>query len=514
MTEKDNPKIVLLDDLVSKINTLRATGKQIVQSHGIFDLIHPGIINHLEEAKSQGNILIVTIIRDRDVRKGLGRPIFQEKLRAKNVASMSIVDFVCIVDDLIPFECVTMIRPDIFAKGKAYKERDGIIHEKVFHEEREFYFEKCRIYETSGISFSSSEIIHNLLDLYPKKIKKFIREFRKKYSFQDIVQHINLLKDAKVLLIGDGIIDEYCYCETLGKSPKSQLIVNKYINQEIFAGGVFAIANHIACTCGNVQMISLLGNVDSREDFILENLLPNVSTKFFYRNDGPTIVKRRYINSYSNQKMFEIDYINDNFVEPILEDEIIQYLEKTIPDYDLVLVSDFGHGLVSPRIQATLEQHSPKLAVNTQTNGANAGYNLITKYSRTNFICLDAPEARLATQMRHEDIELVGSELMRQITTDYLIITLGAAGSICFTKDGFTIKTPAFATKVIDIIGAGDAFFSYTAPCFVQGMAPDFVSFIGNVVGALAVQIVGNKKPVEKHELLEFIDALFKIKGQ
>jgi len=295
----------------------------------------------------------------------------------------------------------------------------------------------------------------------------------------------------------------------MGKSPKSQLIVNKYINQEIFAGGVFAIANHLACTCGNVHMISLLGKVDSREEFICDNLLPNVSSKFFYRVDGPTVVKRRYINSYYNHKMFEIDYINDNFVDHASEDEIINYLEKMIPLYDLVLVSDFGHGLVSPRIQEALERHCLKLAVNTQTNGANAGYNLITKYNRTNYICLDAPEARLATQMRHADIEQVGAELMRQVTTDYLIIT---SGSICFTKDSSVIKTPAFASKLVDIIGAGDAFFSYTAPCFIQGMAPDFVSFIGNVVGALAVQIVGNKKPVEKHELLEFIDALYKSK--
>jgi sugar/nucleoside kinase (ribokinase family) len=116
--------------------------------------------------------------------------------------------------------------------------------------------------------------------------------------------------------------------------------------------------------------------------------------------------------------------------------------------------------------------------------------------------------------MRHADIEQVGNELMLQVNTDYLIITLGGEGSICFTKDGNTIRTPALATKVVDIIGAGDAFFSYTAPCFAKGMSPEIVSFIGNVVGALAVQIVGNKKPVEKHELLELVDTLYKIKEQ
>lgn len=158
----------------------------------------------------------------------------------------------------------------------------------------------------------------------------------------------------------------------------------------------------------------------------------------------------------------------------------------------------------------TIEKFPKKLAVNSQTNGANAGYNLITKYCNTHFICLDASEARLATQEKYTDIKDVGEKLLRSININYLIITLGSVGSICFTKEGEINTTPAFSTKVIDIIGAGDAFFAYTAPCFAQGMPADMVSFIGNAVGAIAVQIVGNKKPVEKYELLEFIHELLK----
>ncbi|MBI5100339.1 MAG: hypothetical protein HZB33_00670 [Nitrospirae bacterium] len=76
--------------------------------------------------------------------------------------------------------------------------------------------------------------------------------------------------------------------------------------------------------------------------------------------------------------------------------------------------------------------------------------------------------------------------------------------------EGRINRTPIFSSKVVDTIGAGDAFFAFTAPCFSNGLPMDMVSFIGNAVGALAVQIVGNKKPVEKYELLEFIDAILK----
>ena len=175
-----------------------------------------------------------------------------------------------------------------------------------------------------------------------------------------------------------------------------------------------------------------------------------------------------------------------------------------------MLVSDFGHGLIAEKMIKMIEKSSNTLAVNAQTNGANAGYNLITKYTKTNFICLDVPEARLATQEKYAGVEVVAEKLLRKINTDFLIITIGSEGSLCINREGEVNHTPAFSTKVVDIIGAGDAFFAFTAPCFGRDLPTDMVSFIGNAVGALAVQIVGNKKAVEKYELLEFIHALLK----
>ena len=87
---------------------------------------------------------------------------------------------------------------------------------------------------------------------------------------------------------------------------------------------------------------------------------------------------------------------------------------------------------------------------------------------------------------------------------------MGKSGSIGVSHDGMINRTPVFSTKVVDTIGAGDAFFSFTAPCFAGGLPLDLVSFLGNIVGALAVQIVCNKRAIEKEELLEFINALVK----
>ena len=141
---------------------------------------------------------------------------------------------------------------------------------RYFRKKKDLYFGKCRVIETEGFSFSSSHIINNFLDIYPEDTKRFLKGFKERYSFADIADRINTLKDLKVLIIGDGIIDEYHYCEPLGKSAKANLVVSGYLSHEVFAGGTFAVGNHTAGLCEHVQMVSLLGKEAPREDFILK----------------------------------------------------------------------------------------------------------------------------------------------------------------------------------------------------------------------------------------------------
>ena len=91
----------------------------------------------------------------------------------------------------------------------------------------------------------------------------------------------------------------------------------------------------------------------------------------------------------------------------------------------MVLVSDFGHGFITSNIKKTIEELSRKYAVNTQTNAANAGYNMITKYNKPYFICLDEPEIRLAAQDRYANIEDIAKRIKKDLNAEYLIVTMG-----------------------------------------------------------------------------------------
>ncbi len=510
---KTKYNVVSLQEVAKKVCHYKDMGKKVVLSFGVFDIIHPGILQHLNEAREMGDVLVVAVLQDKDVKRGPGRPIFTEELRAKNVAALKQVDLTCVVENEIPFEFVKMINPDIFAKGQAYLERDKKIHENLFKQEKELYLGKIKIKETNGFTFSSSEIINNFLDIYPDSTKRFIKKIEQKYSLDESIERIKRLNDLNVLLIGDGIIDEYHYCSSMGKSAKAHLVVSKYLSHEVFAGGAFAIANHLAGICGKVKLITLLGTKDNREKFIDNSLKPNIERKYFYRKDGPSIIKKRYVNEYLNQKLFEINYLNEQYIDKVCETRICKYLSAELPKYDIVLVSDFGHGFITEKIIRTIEKFSKKVAVNTQTNSANMGFNIITKYAKPNFVCLDEVEARLTMQNRFDDIGKIATRLFQELGSDMFVVTLGKKGSLGISKDDGLNYTPIFSSKIIDTVGAGDAVFSYAAACYAKNYPLDFITFIGNAVGAIAVQIICNKKSVERYELLEFLNVLFKQNG-
>ncbi|MHB8834623.1 MAG: PfkB family carbohydrate kinase [Candidatus Methylomirabilia bacterium] len=503
--------IVTLEEAVARCAALRAAGKTVVQSHGVFDLIHPGLVRHLEEARRQGDALVVTVAGDRALDKGPVRPIFPEHLRAENAAALSPVDIVCVVDESAPHESLRLLKPDVLAQGQPVTSAERRMHRHLFGGAGAGVdLGATGLYETLELISSSPTLLGTFLDIYPDETRHFLQEFSRRHSFEEVRESIDALGELSVTLVGDAIIDEYHYCRPLGKSAKSNLVVNQYLSHEVFAGGALAIANHLAGICREVRLVTMLGDADPREEFIRAHLRPNVVPVFFRRPDGPTIVKKRYLDQYLNQKLFEVNYLRTQPVGPEIEAATIEYLSTALPVTDLVLVSDYGHGFITAPIIRALERHSPALAINTQNNGANLGYNMITKYRSPTFVCLDELELRWAAQDKEGPIDDVIRTMSSTLDCGCLITTLGKSGSIGVSSDGRLNRTPIFSSKVVDTVGAGDAYFAFTAPLAMRGIPLDVVSFVGNAAGAIAVKIVGNRRPIEKGELLEFVATLLR----
>ena len=503
-------KIKTLDELADTIQVLKDQGNIIVHCHGVFDLLHPGHIQHFEAAKREGDILIVTVTPDEYVGRGPGRPVFNQRLRAESVAALECVDYVAINEWPTAVETIKKLKTDVYAKGSDYANREDDLTGQICKEEEAIKSIGGRLHFTDEITFSSTKLLNLHFDVYPEQVQKFLEGFRRNYSAEDIIKRLNNLKKMKVLVIGDTIIDQYHYCETLGKSPKDNIIAAKYLDEETFAGGALAAANHIAGFCEDVHLVTCLGRQNSYEEFILTHLKSNIKPKFFYREDAPTVVKRRFVEPDFLSKMFEICYLDDGELPEPLNEEVSNYLWTNASDYHLVLVADFGHGFIGQKIVEVLGERSKFLAVNTQTNSANVGFNLITKYPRADYICIDELEVRLACHDKFGKLEDLVVKIAKELRCNRLAITQGNQGSLVYTaEDGF-FKIPALSEQVVDRVGAGDAFLCITSLCVADSNPMEMVGFIGNAVGALKVRIVCNRASVEPLPLFKFIAALLK----
>jgi rfaE bifunctional protein nucleotidyltransferase chain/domain len=112
-------RILSADEAAAWAERLRQAGKTIVFTNGVFDLLHPGHVRYLGDARALGDALIVAVNSDRSVRanKGPERPINPEAERAELLAALASVDAVVIFDEETPLEIVTRIQPDILVKG-------------------------------------------------------------------------------------------------------------------------------------------------------------------------------------------------------------------------------------------------------------------------------------------------------------------------------------------------------------------------------------------------------------
>jgi rfaE bifunctional protein nucleotidyltransferase chain/domain len=115
-------KILSRDELLTERARLRAAGRKLVFTNGVFDLLHVGHVRYLAEARALGDALVVAVNSDRTVRdlKGAGRPLMNHDERAEILAALRAVSYVTIFDDISPRSLIAELLPDVLVKGGDY----------------------------------------------------------------------------------------------------------------------------------------------------------------------------------------------------------------------------------------------------------------------------------------------------------------------------------------------------------------------------------------------------------
>ena len=498
-------KIVNLSEIKKFTDFQKIQKKTVVLAHGTFDLMHIGHVKHLKFAKSHADILIVTITADKFVLKGPGRPFFNQTNRSEMLAALEFVDKVCIIESRSGLPVIKAIAPNLYIKGIEYKNKKNDLTKKISKEELAVKKLGGKVLYSNEETFSSSNLLNNFFNHRSEETKSKINILKNKNVVAKILQNEKNISNLKICLVGDTIIDIYKFVSPLGKSPKENVISNLLIDENKFYGGVLAAANNLSSFCKKIDVITHAYNTNFEKKNIKKKFDKILKIKNFKKVNSPITTKIRYVEKGFNRKLFSVYSMNDNPSNKKTENQIIKYLKSKIKNFDIVIVTDFGHGFITNNIIKVLEKNSKFLCVNAQSNSSNQGYNLITKYKKADYISIDLPEARLATKNRFGDLkQIMLKDLPKKINFKKFSLTLGRDG--CAVTDKKKIfKLGALSDRVIDTMGAGDVFFVITSIFAYLKFDISEIALIGNCAGGLKVNILGHKTKILKEDLLTII---------
>ena len=465
-------KIHNINTLAKILKKKRKNGNKIVLCHGVFDLVHFGHIAHFKRSKSFGDILVVTITADKFVNKGPNRPYFSQDLRKNFLSNIDLIDYVSEVNSPSAIEAIRKLKPNFYSKGKEYENLDKDITNKI-----------------------KSEISE-------------VRNIKKNENYNTLLKKFEELKKLKVLVVGELILDKYTACEPLGKSGKDPIMMFKKDESKIMMGGSGAIANNLSNFCKEIKLISYIGKNFNSKKFVQKNLDKKIKKEFLYIN-GPTIQKEKFIDKNSGSKVIGFYNFDDNFIDQRNQNKLKNLLKINLKKYDLVIVANYGHGLITDEIATLISNNAKFLVVNSQINAANILHHSLNMFKKTMCTIINEGELRHEMRDRHTNIELLIRKFSKSINSRYIVITRGTEGSKLFdTKKNKFINSAAYATKIIDKIGTGDTLMAIFAIFLKSTKNPELSLFISSLAASHNVQMMGNSLKISPNLILKTLQHL------
>ncbi len=500
-------KIIPFSEAPAFFEELRRQGRRIVQCHGTFDLIHPGHIVHLEEAKALGDDLVVTVTDEKHVNKGPGRPYFNDALRARTLAALSCVDYIVLIPHAAAVEAIECVGPHVYVKGKEYLDTSvdvtGNIHDDLATVERL----GGEVRYLGDVVFSSTRLLNRHFDAVNPEVAEFCRALASEVSPSALAEVVDGFSGLRVLVVGDTIFDRYSYVTVQGLTSKNRIISGRYLDEETQAGGALAVYRHIKQFTPHARFVSLLGTEDWLDPFLRLHL-PEDDDATVRAQEFVSIIKQRFVEPVREgkdlSKLFSVNFINSEPPSDAVISAVLRRIESELPGCDLVVLADFGHGIMQGAVRDLLQDRAPFLALNCQTNSNNHGFNIISRqYRRADVFSLDEQELLLSCGHRHIDHAAELDKLRVHLGARAGWLTRGAVETIGVDAEKTSAACPPLAEDVTDTIGAGDAFFSVMALAAVRNLPVDLTTFLGQLAGAQAVKIVGNREPISKAVLLK-----------
>lgn len=506
-------------DLMAAREAARARGRRVVQCHGCFDIVHPGHIRHLRQAKSFGDILLVTITGDVEMKKGTGRPLIPEELRAENLAALDFVDWVHIEQRPTAAELLAEVKPDVYVKGREYE----------FNSDPRFRAERDAVERTGGrVVFSSGDVVFSStaliaamersVDPYHARIEQLTRA--EELQGGALFGVVSRMRGRRVVVIGEMIRDTYVMCDRPEVAGESPVMTLRPLERRHYDGGAAIIARHAAALGAKPVLVTALPDDEDARQAVRRLRAEGIEVRSITVG-GAIPEKQRFL--VGAQKVMKLDVLEPMLLDTAQQDEFLELAQRIVKGdgqgSSACIISDFGLGLFTPalmgRLCAAVRPHAQVLSGDVSGKRSS-----LRSMIGMDLLCPSESELRESYRNFGEGLPLVTWNLLEETRAKAAIITMGADGLIAFDRldgrgddgeQGETWRTrlrgehvPAMCPVALDPLGCGDAMLTTATLALAAGGSMLAAGFLGACAAGLEVQRLGNI-PVSAPELRQMI---------
>ena len=479
--------------MTDKIYSLgQAAGLQgCVLAYGHFTTIHPGHIRYLRHARGLGDKFIIALIGDGET--GQSPYLFSQSDRAEALSLLGIADAIVLLeaDDLS--EAIHVIRPEVMVLGTELQGRPEMVR-------------PLEVLKAQGgsVQFHAGEVSYASTDLLTSSEKDLRQRRRLQFSAAchrqgltqgDLLASMEAWSQARLVVLGDTIVDQYAACEAIGMSAEAPVVVVRELAKRNFIGAAAVVAAHIRSLGAQVDLVSVVGD-DSTADLVLQELQAQGIGDALTRDPSrPTTFKKRYV--VENQKLFRVSRLEQQNLDGPIEDQVIERLEALAPNVQGIVVSDFVYGVVTPRVlsavQALAQRHSLMLFGDLQ---CSSQVGSISRFQNFTLLSPNERELRFALQDKDSGLERLSQQLLKEAQCERLIVKLAAEGFIAYDREETgrisSQAFPALSVNPVDVAGAGDSVLAVLATGLASGQSMMPTAALACCMAALAVETMGN----------------------
>ncbi len=456
----------------------------VVFVSGKFRVIHAGHMRLLRTATDFGQKLVVALDTE-------GLTVEEIHWRVNILKNIEYVDKVIEFDGNIE-KVLLDVRPEIVIKGHEFRNAQN-------QESKVLSTYGGKLVFTSGANFySESDLIGSNDSEFVEKLATMPQEFmmRNKITTARLLEVIKEFSKLRVCVVGDLIIDEYINCHPLGMSQEEPTVVVTPVDKRRYFGGAGIVAAHCKSLGAKTTFITVIGedetsswSKEKASEYQLDSV--NVVDK-----SRPTTLKQRYRSG--TQTLLKISHLTQEFLDSEKESELVEMVSKIAGDIDVLILSDFSYGVLSPqldeRILAIATNHQIFVSADSQSSSqiGNLG-----KFKNIDLISATEREARLELKDNTSGLVVVAEGLRKTMNSKNLLLKMGGDGVLISAQDNSgemlaTDEIAAINRNPVDTSGAGDSMLAGASLALASSATIYEAALIGSVLAGIQVGRLGN----------------------